>query len=248
MHYDLSYSAEKHFRVASALSRREKHTRLLLWLRSAFAVALFWHPELHSFLAEILYWWQESRTPNTFNGVKVRTLWGPNHVWKWLLMLPDTHVSSCSILSQLEPWILALLSCCIVEYARTTREEKTCQAIQYIQEFCWLAVPRPDQLKQPSDQNTTICSFKLKLKLFSGRAVYFHNPQTHQCILSLCPQTQEPYTFIKNKINAIKKCHFKNIFTATWFCHLIVCGKKWSTIKALFLLDLSSVEEVMIID
>ena len=42
----------------------------------------FFHPELHSFLAEILYWWQESQTitsafsftPNTFNGLQIRTL------------------------------------------------------------------------------------------------------------------------------------------------------------------------------
>ena len=39
-------------------------------------------------------------TPKTFNKVKVRR---PIHVWKWLLVLPDTHVSSCSTLSQLEP-------------------------------------------------------------------------------------------------------------------------------------------------
>ena len=42
-------------------------------------------------------------TPNTFNGVKVRTLCWLIHVWKWLLMLPDSHVPSCSTLSQLEP-------------------------------------------------------------------------------------------------------------------------------------------------
>ena len=34
---------------------------------------------------------------------KVRNLWWPIHVWKWLLLLPDTHVSSCFTLSQLEP-------------------------------------------------------------------------------------------------------------------------------------------------
>ena len=59
----------------------------------------------------------------------------PIPVWKWLLVLPDTHVSSCSTLSQLEPdekihWWDNLV-------------------IQYIQELCWLAVPRPDQLNQP---------------------------------------------------------------------------------------------------
>ena len=38
----------------------------------------------------------------TFNGVK-SGLWWPIYVWKWLLMLPDTHVSSCPTLSQLQP-------------------------------------------------------------------------------------------------------------------------------------------------
>ena len=37
--------------------------------------------------------------PKTFNGIKVRTLWWPIHVSKWLLMLPDTLVSLCSTLS-----------------------------------------------------------------------------------------------------------------------------------------------------
>ena len=41
-------------------------------------------------------------TPKTFNGVKVKTLWWPIHVWKWLLVLPDTHVSSRSTLLQIE--------------------------------------------------------------------------------------------------------------------------------------------------
>ena len=99
--------------------------RLLLWLRSAFAVALFRQPyamSQHLFPSELHYIFgrdfvlmtEESSsflqsfplTPNTFNGVKVRPLvamWCPIHVLKWLLILPDTHVSSCSTLSQLEP-------------------------------------------------------------------------------------------------------------------------------------------------
>ena len=64
-------------------------------------VSIYFHPELHSFLAEILHWWQESRTvPSVFS---FNPKWWPIHVWKWLLLLPDTHVSSCSTLSQLEP-------------------------------------------------------------------------------------------------------------------------------------------------
>ena len=87
-----------------------------LWLRSTFAVALFrqpyamsqhLNPVLHSFFAAILYWWQESLNiplvlsfdPNGVNGVKVRTLWWPIEN----VILPDTHGSSCSTLSQLEP-------------------------------------------------------------------------------------------------------------------------------------------------
>ena len=41
----------------------------------------------------------------------------------------------------------------VLEYAWAIREEKIHWwdnlVIQYIQELCWLAVPRPDQLKQP---------------------------------------------------------------------------------------------------
>ena len=92
---------------------------LLLWLRSAFAVVLFqqtYAMSEHLFASKVafIFSWDfvlmtgESNhsislfqhIPQTFNGVKVSTLWWPINVWKWLLMLPDTHVS---ILSQLEP-------------------------------------------------------------------------------------------------------------------------------------------------
>ena len=46
-----------------------------------------------------------------------------------------------------------ILGIVILEYARAIREEKIhCWdnlVIQYIQELCWLVVPRPGQLKQP---------------------------------------------------------------------------------------------------
>ena len=65
-------------------------------------------------------------------------------------MLPDTHVSSCSTLSQLEPDESVIV---VLEIARAIREEKIHWrdnlAIQYIQELCWLAVPRPGKQKQP---------------------------------------------------------------------------------------------------
>ena len=41
-------------------------------------------------------------TANTFNTVKVRTLWWPIHVWKWLLMLHSFTTRA--------RWILALLT------------------------------------------------------------------------------------------------------------------------------------------
>ena len=45
------------------------------------------------------------------------------------------------------------LSIVVLEYSRASREEIIHWwdnlVIQYIQELCWLAVPRPDQLKQP---------------------------------------------------------------------------------------------------
>ena len=95
---------------------------ITVWLRSAFAVALIRQPYAMSqhlfpsrvaliFGLDFVLMTGESNhsfslfqhIPKTFNGVKGRTLRWPIHVWKCLLMLPDTHVSSCSTLSQLEP-------------------------------------------------------------------------------------------------------------------------------------------------
>ena len=67
-------------------------------------------------------------TPKTFNGVKVRTLWWPIHVFKWLLLLPSFTTRAL--------WILAL--------SRATRMP----SFSIFKELT-LAVPRPDQLKQP---------------------------------------------------------------------------------------------------
>ena len=109
---------------------------------------IYFHPESQYFLAEILYWWQESQTipfpliPNTFNGVKVRTLCWPIHVWKWLLML---HCFTARA-----RWILALLSWNMPELSGKKKSNwQDNLFIQYIQELCWLVGPRPDQLKQP---------------------------------------------------------------------------------------------------
>ena len=94
---------------------------ITVWLGSAFAVALIRQPyamSQHLFTSRVAFIFGldfvlmtgENHSfslfqhiPKTFNGVKVRTLRWPIHVWKCLLMLPDTHVSSCSTLSQLEP-------------------------------------------------------------------------------------------------------------------------------------------------
>ena len=86
--------------------------RLLFWLQSAFAVALFWHPYSMSqllFPSRVVFLFGQDFVlvtgesnhsfllfqliPKTFNWVKVGTLWWPICVWKWLLMLTDTHVS-----------------------------------------------------------------------------------------------------------------------------------------------------------
>ena len=95
-------------------------------------------------------------TPNTFKGVKVRTLWWPIHVWKWLLMLPDTHVSSCSTLSQSEPdesWHCCPGICLSHQGRKKLIDGKTCHSVH-------------------SDHNKNISWFKLKLLLFFGQAVY----------------------------------------------------------------------------
>jgi len=55
---------------------------------------IYFYPELQ-YLAKILCWWRDSWTallnllkhnPKVLSGVKVRTLWGPIHVWKWFHM------------------------------------------------------------------------------------------------------------------------------------------------------------------
>ena len=65
------------------------------------------------------------------------------------------------------------LSIVILEYARAIREEKIHWwdnlIIQYIQELCWLAVPRPDQLKQPQIMTLQFADLKsLKLEGFQS--------------------------------------------------------------------------------
>ena len=97
--------------------------RLMLWLRSAFAVALFRQPYAMSqrlfpsriaiiFGQDFVLMTGESNhsfsllqhIPKTFNEVKSGLSW-QIHVRKWLLMLPDTHLSSCSTLDEPdEPW------------------------------------------------------------------------------------------------------------------------------------------------
>ena len=65
----------------------------------------------------------------------------------------------------------------ILEYARAIREEKEIHwwdnlVIQYIQELCWLAVPRPDQLKQPQIMTLQFADLKSKWQLFWPGSVY----------------------------------------------------------------------------
>ena len=123
--------------------------RLLLWLRSTFAVALFRQTYAmlqHLFPSRVafIFGWDfvlmTGESNHSFNGVKVRTLWWPIHVWKWLLILPDTHVLMLHLMN---------LGIVVLEYAQAIREEKIHWwdnlVIQYIQELCWLATPRPDQ-------------------------------------------------------------------------------------------------------
>ena len=64
----------------------------------------------------------------------------------------------------------------VLEYARAIREEKIHWwdnlVIQYIQELCWLAVPKPDQLKQPRIITLQFADLNRNDNSFFGRAVY----------------------------------------------------------------------------
>ena len=84
--------------------------------------------------------------PKDFYWGKYRTLWWPIHVWKWLLMLPDNHVSSCSTLSQLEPdesWHCHPGICPRHQGRKKYWWDNL--VIQYIQDLWWVAVPRPTE-------------------------------------------------------------------------------------------------------
>ena len=112
--------------------------------------------QLHSFLAGILYWWQEM-TVKPFlqsfpahpkdNGVIVRSLWWPicenDSLTLMLLLVLHSFTTSAW-------WILALLSWNMPGPSGKKKINWWDNlAIQYIQALCRLAVPRPDQLKQP---------------------------------------------------------------------------------------------------
>ena len=61
----------------------------------------------------------------------------------------------------------------VLEYARAIREEKIHWwdnlVIQYFQELSWLAVPRPDQLKQPQIITLQFADLNQNYKLFLAR-------------------------------------------------------------------------------
>ena len=108
---------------------------------------IYFNPVLHTFLAEILYWWQKNQTiPSVFSSSSQRLLMG----LKSGLSGGGKFKNMLYSFTTRARWILALLSW-IMPWA--IREEKIHWwdhlVIQYIQEICWLAVPRPDQLKQP---------------------------------------------------------------------------------------------------
>ena len=104
----------------------------------------------------------------TFNGVK------SINVWKWLLMLPDTHVFSCSTLSQLDECWHCCPGICPRHQGKKIHWWDNL-VIQYVQELCWLAVLRPDRLKQPQIITLQFADLNYILQnynLFSGQTVY----------------------------------------------------------------------------
>ena len=164
--------------------------RLLLWLQSTFAVALFQQPyamSQHLFPSRVAFIFGRHfllmtgvsnhsfsifhHIRNTFNGIKsgLNSMWWPIHAWKWLSMLPwHSCVLMLHSFTSRARWILALLSWNMLEEKIHWRDNLV---IQYIQELCWLAVPRPDQLKQP--QIITLQFVDLsKLIFLGGQAVY----------------------------------------------------------------------------
>ena len=88
-------------------------------------------------------------------------------------MLPDTHVSSCSTLSQLKPdesWHCRPGICPSHQGRKNHWWDN-----QYIQELCWLAVPRPDQLKQPQIKTLQFADLNRNYNFFLTRQCIFIN-------------------------------------------------------------------------
>ena len=159
--------------------------RLLLWLRSAFAVALFRQPHAmsqHLFPSRVAfifgcYFVLMARKsnhsfnlfqhiPKTYNGVKVRTVWSSS-------CSPDTHVSSCSTLSQLEPdesWHCRPGICLSHQGRKKSIDEITWSFSTFRNSELWtLTWPT----EATPDHNTTICWFKSKWQpLFWPGSVY----------------------------------------------------------------------------
>ena len=96
----------------------------------------------------------------------------------------------------------------VLEYARAIRGEKIHWrdnlVIQYIQELCWLAVPRPDQLKQPQ---IIILQFSdLKLSKFYFVNFFF----ARQCIIQVLLQHDADYApFYEHKAIVYAFVHLK---------------------------------------
>ena len=107
---------------------------------------IYLHLELHTFLAMILYCIQSCPlTPNILIGVKEnsRVKMPPHAPWHSCVLMLHSFTTRARL-------ILALLSWNMPEPSGKKKIHWWDNlVIQYIQELCWLAVPRPDQLKQP---------------------------------------------------------------------------------------------------
>ena len=109
-------------------------------------------------------------TANTLNGVKVGTLCcvkvTPHAPWLSLVLMRASFTTRARFILALSYW----------EYIREDKIHWWDNlVIQYIQELCWLAEPRPDQLKQPQIVTRQFSDLNQNGDFFGGMSSVYYN-------------------------------------------------------------------------
>ena len=156
-------------------------------------------------------------TPKNCNGVKSGLCGGQFIFWKWLLTL---H----SFLTRAQ-WILTLSSWNMLEPSgRKKIHWWDNLVIQYIQELCWLAVPVPDQLKQPKIITLQFAYLNRNNNFFLARQYINVISWSIWGMCSLHPSINESNTnkwiwhLMKNRNTCVAMTHLHT--SVSWF-HLI---------------------------